>query len=75
MTRAELTATSALTLAQWCDKPHAGYGARIVGDQLLVWVDLGIRASTTIPMGRLACWWRNRVAETLRDLKQSLLEN
>lgn len=75
MTYAELTSESARTLSEWCDKPHAGYGALIVGDRLLVWVDRGIGASTTIPMARLACWWRNHVADALHDLKQSLLED
>ena len=75
MTYAELVAQSTRTLAEWCGKPHAGYGALIVGDRLVVWVDRGIRASTTIPMARLTCWWRNRVADALHDLKQSLLEN
>lgn len=75
MTYAELTARSARTLGEWCDKPHPGYGARIDGDELVVWVGRSSRAITTIPMKNLVCWWRNRVADVLRTLKQSLLED
>lgn len=82
MTYAELTSESARTLSEWCDKPHAGYGARIHDDTLMVWVGgnpyvfpSAPGVSTTIPMAHLTCWWRNRVADALHDLKQSLLEN
>jgi hypothetical protein len=72
---------AAVTLTDWCAQPHRGYGARVCDDELFVWVGgnpyvfpAPPHASCTIPLSRLAFFWRNAVAGRLRMLRRSLSE-
>jgi hypothetical protein len=70
-----------MTLTDWCAHPNRGYGARVCDDELFMWVGgnpyaytAPPHASCTIPMSRLAFFWRNSVADRLRMLRRSLSE-
>jgi hypothetical protein len=71
-----------MTLADWCAKPHRGYGARVCDGELFMWVGgnpyvfpAPPAASCTIPMSRLPPFWRSFVAHRLRVLRRSLSED